>query len=93
MHLGGPLTDRLAPAVLFPIEVKRLERRPVIDREQDGRRMDKLLRRLAYNVKRLDEGRGVLRQHMTVDAEGEPFMASYNDWLDIVIARGRTREA
>jgi HEXXH motif-containing protein len=65
----------------------------IIDGEPDGRRMDKLLRRLAYNVKRLEEGRAVLRQHMTVDAEGELFMTPYHDWLDVVIARGRARGA
>jgi HEXXH motif-containing protein len=65
----------------------------VIDREPDGRRMDKLSRRLAQNVKRLEEGRAVLRQHMTLDAEGEPFMAPYYGWLDAVIARGHARGA
>jgi HEXXH motif-containing protein len=65
----------------------------IIDGERDGRRMDKLLRRLAHNVKRLEEGRALLRQHMTVDAKGEIFMAPYNDWLDTVLARGRARGA
>jgi HEXXH motif-containing protein len=65
----------------------------IIEQEQSGRRMGKLLGRLAHNVKRLEEGRAVLRGHMTVDAEGERFMAPYHDWLDMVIARGRGRAA
>jgi HEXXH motif-containing protein len=65
----------------------------IIDREPAGPRMGTLFRRLAYNVKRLEEGRDVLRQHMTLDVEGEIFMAPYDEWLDRLIAQGRARKA
>lgn len=65
----------------------------IIEREHPGRRMNRLLGRLAHNVNRLEEGRAVLRGHMTVDVEGERFMAPYHEWLDTVIAQGRARAA
>lgn len=61
----------------------------IIEGEADACRLDKLLRRLGTNLRRLEEGRQVLASSLRLDQEGEAFMVPYLGWLDEVLLRGR----
>lgn len=60
-----------------------------LDAEPAGERRDRILERLAVNVKRIDQGRDELRRHLRTDAHGERFFAGFHRWLDELILRGR----